>query len=346
MFAASRPPVRSWAATIASAVAHSLAVVAVVSAAKAASLAPLPHVSRPLTFFSIRIAPDPALIAPVEPIHVPPLVRQAPKTEELASHRVEPVAFALRPPSREPDEAARAEPKPPAATRREVPVVAERPKPAVTVGAFPSGAPAAHTFEPPKPIERAGFDAPAARAPDIKTAEAKVGAFDQQPTAPPKAGSDRPNVVADAGFGTSAVSRPSQRARSVADAGFGAPPAPMQKAEPQRAVQVTGFDTRPAPAAARAPREVRIEIPLEILSKPTPEYTEEARTLRIEGDVLLDVEFCASGQVRVVRVVRGLGHGLDESATRAAESMRFRPAQSGGRPIDFRTTVHILFRLA
>jgi len=85
---------------------------------------------------------------------------------------------------------------------------------------------------------------------------------------------------------------------------------------------------------------------LEILSKPAPDYTEEARRLRIEGDVQLDVEFCASGQVRVVRVVRGLGHGLDEAATRAAQSMRFKPAQSGGRAVDFRTTAYIVFRLA
>ena len=103
---------------------------------------------------------------------------------------------------------------------------------------------------------------------------------------------------------------------------------------------------RSSRVASPTPREPRIEVPLEILSKPTPDYTEEARTLRIEGDVVLEVEFCASGRVKVVRVVRGLGHGLDEAATRAAQSMRFKPAQSGGRAIDFHTTVHILFRLA
>jgi len=68
--------------------------------------------------------------------------------------------------------------------------------------------------------------------------------------------------------------------------------------------------------------------------------------MKIEGDVLLDIEFCATGQIRVMRVVRGLGHGLDEAATRAAQGMRFKPAQSNGRPVDVRTTVHIVFRLA
>ena len=68
--------------------------------------------------------------------------------------------------------------------------------------------------------------------------------------------------------------------------------------------------------------------------------------MKIEGDVLLEVNFAATGEIRVLRVVRGLGHGLNESATRAAQGMRFKPAQSGGHPIDFRTTVHIVFRLA
>jgi TonB family protein len=47
-----------------------------------------------------------------------------------------------------------------------------------------------------------------------------------------------------------------------------------------------------------------------------------------------------------VRVVRGLGYGLDEAAVTAAQQMRFKPAQDAGRPVDFKTTVHIVFRLA
>jgi len=340
VFTASRPPVRSWAATIASTVAHGVAVVVLVSLAKAASLTPLPRVNGPPTFFSIRIAADPALIVPVDPVHLPPLVRDEPKTEELAPLEVAPPPAPPKPP-----EVVRKEPKPAPEPKRERPVAVEPPKPAVMLGAFPSGASGPHSFEPPKAVERAGFDAPAAQAPEIKLLAANVGAFDQHPSATPKPGSDRANIVTDDGFGTAAPSRASQQPGRVADAGFGAAAAPAQKSEP-RTVQATDFDARPAPAVARAPREPRIEVPLEILSKPTPEYTEEARTLRIEGDVVLEVEFCASGRVTVVRVIRGLGHGLDEAATRAAQSIRFKPAQSGGRAIDFHTTVHILFRLA
>jgi TonB family protein len=218
----------------------------------------------------------------------------------------------------------------------------------VVVGAFASVAPAAHSFEPARPVERAGFDAPAARSPDIMTATAKVGAFDSPvPARQPQPGSDRANVVSDAGFGT-AVTQPSGRpaARAVADAGFGSGADAALKSSAPRAVQPADFDAKPAPAAARAAREIRIDTPLEILSKPTPEYTDEARRLKIEGDVVLEIDFCASGEVRVTRVVRGLGHGLDEAAMRAAQGLRFKPAQTNGRPIDFRTTVQILFRLA
>ena len=56
--------------------------------------------------------------------------------------------------------------------------------------------------------------------------------------------------------------------------------------------------------------------------------------------------FTAAGDVRMLRVVRGLGHGLDEAAQRAALRMRFKPAQSDGRPVDSRATVHISFRLS
>jgi len=86
--------------------------------------------------------------------------------------------------------------------------------------------------------------------------------------------------------------------------------------------------------------------PAEILSKPTPNYTEEARAKRIEGEVLLEVIFEATGRLRVLRVVKGLGHGLDDSAVRAAEQIRFKPALRDGQPSDSTAVVHIIFQLA
>lgn len=83
-----------------------------------------------------------------------------------------------------------------------------------------------------------------------------------------------------------------------------------------------------------------------ILSKPNPAYSVEARTIKLEGDVVLDVIFLASGQLQVIRVVSGLGHGLDEAAIQAAKLIRFRPAQRNGQPVDFHAHVRIEFRLA
>jgi TonB family protein len=87
-------------------------------------------------------------------------------------------------------------------------------------------------------------------------------------------------------------------------------------------------------------------VPAEIISKPVPNYTPEARAQRIEGEVLLEVVFEASGTLRVIRVVRGLGHGLDEAATRAAQQIRFKPALRDGQPSDSTAVVHIIFQLA
>src|SRR3984957_4157573 len=86
--------------------------------------------------------------------------------------------------------------------------------------------------------------------------------------------------------------------------------------------------------------------PVEITFKPNPVYTDEARNLRLEGEVLLEVQFLATGQLHVNRVVRGLGHGLDEAAIAAANKIRFKPATQGGQPIDSTAVVHVVFQMA
>ena len=85
---------------------------------------------------------------------------------------------------------------------------------------------------------------------------------------------------------------------------------------------------------------------VEITYKPNPVYTDEARQLRLEGEVLLEVSFGANGQLHVNRVVRGLGHGLDEAAIAAANKMRFKPALRNGQPVDSTAVVHVVFQLA
>ena len=85
---------------------------------------------------------------------------------------------------------------------------------------------------------------------------------------------------------------------------------------------------------------------VEILFKPKPVYTDEARKLQLEGEVLLEVMFGANGDLHVNRVVRGLGHGLDEAAVSAANKIRFKPAQRNGSSVDSTAIVHVTFQLA
>jgi TonB family protein len=98
-------------------------------------------------------------------------------------------------------------------------------------------------------------------------------------------------------------------------------------------------------AAQPNPREAPASFqPVEIAFKPNPVYTEEARRLRIQGAVILQVVFGASGELHVLRVVSGLGYGLDEAALRAAERIRFKPARRNGQPVDTIATLHMFFQ--
>jgi len=89
-----------------------------------------------------------------------------------------------------------------------------------------------------------------------------------------------------------------------------------------------------------------VATPVEITFKPNPVYTDEARSMKLQGEVLLEVSFSADGTLHVNRVVRGLGHGLDEAAIAAANKIRFKPALRSGQPIDSTAVVHVTFQLA
>jgi len=306
--------------------------------------------SRTLMVFS---QPLPVLDVPVEALRAPRSIERVPDLEP-------PPPLEAPPPTVRKIPQARIEPLAlePAPIRTEIAPrpMPSAPKPApIIVGAFPSNSAAVRTSEAVREVRTAGFEAPTAKAPEIKVGGPSVGAFDVPAGgANPRPGTDRPSpsVVATVGFGSAGPtsSKPTSPG-TVIDAGFGtaAGTGRAPSSEPARGdLRTSGFDAKPAPekAAPQAPPPQRIDTPVEILFKPTPAYTDEARALKLEGEVLLEVEFTASSQVRVVRVVRGLGHGLDESAAHAAEQMKFKPAKSNGRSIDFRTTVHIVFRLA
>jgi len=135
---------------------------------------------------------------------------------------------------------------------------------------------------------------------------------------------------------------------TVASADFGNGVATGGKSNGGGAVATGGFGSQqvshngPRIQADAGPATSAVEITF----KPQPLYTDEARSLKLEGEVLLEVMFGANGALHVNRVVRGLGHGLDEAAIAAANKMRFKPALSNGQPVDSTAVVHVMFQMA
>jgi protein TonB len=85
--------------------------------------------------------------------------------------------------------------------------------------------------------------------------------------------------------------------------------------------------------------------PPRVLTEVRPDYSEEARRRHIEGEVVLEVEVQRDGRVGAVRVLRGLGYGLDERAVEAVRQWRFAPAHRLGTPVDVLVEVEVEFRL-
>jgi TonB family protein len=215
------------------------------------------------------------------------------------------------------------------------------PKQLVRTNLFSSGSSAPQTIErPAQQVQTGGFGDPNGVPAKLNTGKSPVniaqsGGFDM-PTGPGYGnGTGGANgargVVASAGFGNGVAVEPrtSTARGTVHSAGFGDADVPAPPT----------VQARPAAAAPKI-------TPAEILSKPTPVYTEEARAKRIEGEVLLEVVFEASGKIQVLRVIHGLGYGLDDAAIRAAEQIRFRPALQDGQPSDSTAVLHIIFQLA
>lgn len=82
-----------------------------------------------------------------------------------------------------------------------------------------------------------------------------------------------------------------------------------------------------------------------VLSKPEPQYTEEARKNQIVGTVVLRAVFTSGGQVTSIRAVSGLPFGLTERAIAAARQIKFSPATKDGRPVSMYIQLEYNFNL-
>lgn len=274
---------------------------------------PAPRIVAPSKARLKEIAPPPTAI------HLPALPKQ-----ELASVTSPPV---LRMPQQP-------------APKFDAPVVERPSTPKVVVQTNVFGSSAQVTLnKPAREVQTGGFGDPSGVKPSAngsdKSRLAAVGSFD---------------LPAGGGQGNGTGGTHGARG-TVASSGFGNGIAaePARGSGGQGRVQMASFGT--AAAAPEAPRRRVVEdvpaaIPVSIQSKPQPVYTAEARQARVEGEVLVQVLFGADGRVKVQRVLRGLGHGLDEAAARAAEGIRFIPAQRNGQAVDSSATLHIVFQLS
>ncbi len=217
-----------------------------------------------------------------------------------------------------------------------------RPREPVKTGLMGSGSSAIPTITKPTPVEKVqtgGFGDPNGVAgPSDPNKRANVGQFGN-PALPP-----------GPGYGNGSGGATGQRG-IIASTGFGngvaIPPAGGKRGG---SVQTSGFSNS-NDVVAQTPKKKMDDAPavepVVILAKPRPLYSVEARKLNLEGEVLLEVVFPASGgEVQVNRVVKGLGHGLDEAAMRAAQQIKYKPALSNGHAVDFPAVVHIVFQIA
>jgi TonB family protein len=221
-----------------------------------------------------------------------------------------------------------------------------------------------NVVKPQAPVITGGFSAGSSATPTVKAPVEKVqtGGFGD-PNGLPGKGDGKGHMIAAAYGSFDLPQGPGQGNGSggakgikgtVASAGFGngvatQHPVPGGNGNGQGVQKGSFGDTQIAKNDGMQKRSLSAEpvlTPVEILYKPRPTYTDEARALKLEGEVLVEVVFTAGGQVKAVRVVRGLGHGLDEAALKAAEQIRFRPAQREGHAVDSTAVLHVIFQMA
>jgi len=81
------------------------------------------------------------------------------------------------------------------------------------------------------------------------------------------------------------------------------------------------------------------------LYQPEPEYSEEGRKAKVQGEAVLEIVVGADGRVRDARVIRSLGFGLDQEAIKTVKTWRFEPGKKQGQNVDVRVQVVVDFRL-
>ncbi|MEO8051539.1 MAG: M56 family metallopeptidase [Acidobacteriota bacterium] len=97
--------------------------------------------------------------------------------------------------------------------------------------------------------------------------------------------------------------------------------------------------------SARLYRVAQVQTPPKVVSKVEPGYTEDARSSKIEGTVVVSLEVDAQGRAKNIRVTKPLDQGLDQQALAAIEKWRFAPGMKDGKPVRVAATIEVNFHL-
>jgi TonB family protein len=82
-----------------------------------------------------------------------------------------------------------------------------------------------------------------------------------------------------------------------------------------------------------------------IVYRVEPTYSEEARKAKYQGVVVLSAIVRKDGTIEILKVVRGLGLGLDENAIQALKQWKFRPGMKNGVAVDVALNIEVNFSL-
>jgi TonB family protein len=103
-----------------------------------------------------------------------------------------------------------------------------------------------------------------------------------------------------------------------------------------------GFSIRDDRALRRVGGDVSAPV---LIYSVAPEFAQEAKKAKIAGNVLVNLVVDQNGIPTNVRVVRGVGHGLDEKAVEAVSKYRFKPSMEHGQAVPVEINVEVNFQI-
>ena len=192
--------------------------------------------------------------------------------------------------------------------------------------------------KPPEPTKVE--DTPPEKHPPARALARKAAPAPAEPeAAPPPKAADNPALDGLPDFGVSLTGGVNGTGIALPIGGGGPP-----RNEPRALEKVV---RKAAPVAAALPSDGCDEPAAKPkpISVPQPGYTDDAQAAAVEGKVRVQLTVDETGKVVDVKLIAGLGHGLDEAALAAARRATFEPAMHCGKPTQATFTISMRFKL-